>query len=177
MVLLLFTTGCVSFHITNVDTTANAYLSGEKPAFHNGEDFIEVTVGAGDSVDQGVKTATGQTVKVVYHLTNGLAEAQRALGQILSHLAADPSVKIVVVANDKGIEFLLEGAKDESGKLFMPMVHDIKAKGVEFHICNDSLTTQKIDKSKVIAEATIVPLGVVEVSRLQFVEGYAYLRP
>jgi intracellular sulfur oxidation DsrE/DsrF family protein len=36
---------------------------------------------------------------------------------------------------------------------------------------------RKIDRSKVIAEASIVPSGVAEAARLQAREGYVYLRP
>ena len=177
MALILATPGCVTIHVTNVDTTAQAYLLGEKSQFSNGEDFIEVTVGASDSADGSAASTQGQPVKVVYHLSQGLAEAQLALDKILSHLVADPTAKIIVVANDQGIEFLLDGAKDGAGKLFMTAVHDIKAKGVEFRLCNDTLIKRNIDPSRVIAEAKIVPSGLAEVARLQSNEGFGYLRP
>jgi intracellular sulfur oxidation DsrE/DsrF family protein len=44
-------------------------------------------------------------------------------------------------------------------------------------VCNNTLVTRKIDKSKVIAEASIVPSGVAEAARLQAREGFVYLRP
>jgi intracellular sulfur oxidation DsrE/DsrF family protein len=116
-------------------------------------------------------------VKTVYHLTNGLDEAQRGMGNIRNHLAADPTAKIVVVTNGNGIEFLLDGAKDRNGNPFDATVQDLKSKGVEFRVCNNTLVTRKIDKSKVIPEATIVPSGVAEAARLQAREGYVYLRP
>jgi len=37
--------------------------------------------------------------------------------------------------------------------------------------------TRKIDRSKVIQEAVIVPSGVAEAAKLQAREGYVYLRP
>jgi len=40
-----------------------------------------------------------------------------------------------------------------------------------------TLERNKIDAAKVIPEATLVPSGVAEVSRLQFREGYSYLKP
>jgi intracellular sulfur oxidation DsrE/DsrF family protein len=116
-------------------------------------------------------------VKTVYHLTNGLDEAQRGMGNIRNHLAADPTAKIVVVTNGNGIEFLLDGAKDRNGNPFDATVQDLKSKGVEFRVCNNTLVTRKIDKSKVIPEATIVPSGVAEAATLQAREGYVYLRP
>ena len=59
----------------------------------------------------------------------------------------------------------------------LPLETDLKSKGVDFRICNNTLATRKIDKSKVLAEASIVPSGVAEVARLQAREGYVYLRP
>jgi intracellular sulfur oxidation DsrE/DsrF family protein len=121
--------------------------------------------------------ASSQPVKVVYHLTNGLDEAQRGMGNIRNHLAADPGAKIVVVTNGNGIEFLLDGAKDRNGNPFDATVQDLKSKGVDFRVCNNTLVTRKIDKSKVIPEATIVPSGVAEAATLQARDGYVYLRP
>ena len=60
-------------------------------------------------------TAVSGQIKTVYHMTNGLEEATRGLGNIRNHLAADPTAKITVVTNGNGIEFLLEGAKDKNG--------------------------------------------------------------
>jgi intracellular sulfur oxidation DsrE/DsrF family protein len=127
-------------------------------------------------VDAAGSTSTAP-VKAVYHLTNGLDEAQRGMGNIRNHLAADPSAKIVVVTNGNGIEFLLDGAKDRNGNPFDATVQDLKSRGVDFRVCNNTLATRKIDKSKVIPEATIVPSGVAEAANLQARAGYVYLRP
>jgi intracellular sulfur oxidation DsrE/DsrF family protein len=116
-------------------------------------------------------------IKAVYHLTNGLDEASRGLANIRNHLAADPKAKITVVTNGNGIEFLLDGAKDKNGNPYELIVQDLKSKGVDFRVCNNTLVTRNIDKSKVIPEATIVPSGVAEVAKLQAREGYVYLRP
>src|SRR5512136_1237 len=101
-------------------------------------------------------------IKTVYHFTNGLEEASRGLGNIRNHLAADPSAKITVVTNGSGIEFLLEGAKDRNGNPYEVIVQDLVSRGVDFRVCNNTLMTRKIDRSKVIQEATIVPSGVAE---------------
>jgi len=123
--------------------------------------------------------AAGQPgpVKVVYHLNEGNEQATNAMRNIRNHLSADPTAKIVVVTHAAGINFLLEGAQDKNGNLYEPLVQDLASKGVEFRVCNFTLQTRNIDRSKVIAEATIVPSGVAEVSKLQFKDGYAYLRP
>jgi hypothetical protein len=147
---------------------------------------IAVLVGVGVlasacvSVDASRAPAAGAAegpVKTVYHLTAGLDEAQRAVGNVRNHLAADPTAKIVVVTNGSGIEFLLQDAKDRNGNPFEASVQELKARGVDFRVCNNTLVTRKIDKSKVIAEASIVPSGVAEAARLQAREGFVYLRP
>ena len=116
-------------------------------------------------------------VKVVYHVNENNAQALNALRNIRNHLAADPSAKIVVVTHAGGIQFLLDGALDANGAPFEAAVQELKAKGVDFRVCQFTLQRNNIDPKKVIPEATLVPSGVAEVSRLQFKEGFAYLRP
>lgn len=116
-------------------------------------------------------------VKSVYHFTNGLDEAQRGIGNIRNHLAADPQARIVVVGNGSGIEFMLDGAKDRNGNPFDATIQDLKGQGVDFRLCNNTLVTRNIDRSKVTPEVTIVQSGVAEAARLQAREGFVYLRP
>jgi|CXWK01.1.fsa_nt_gi intracellular sulfur oxidation DsrE/DsrF family protein len=115
--------------------------------------------------------------KVIYHINEGLEQASNGLRNIRNHLSADPTAKIVVVTHFKGIDFLLEGAKDKNGNPYDAAVDDLSMKGVEFRVCNFTLVGRKIDKSKVHPEAKIVPSGVAEVGRLQSKEGFAYLKP
>jgi intracellular sulfur oxidation DsrE/DsrF family protein len=116
-------------------------------------------------------------IKVVYHLVDGVAQSTRAIGNIRNHLAADPSVKIVVVAHGLGIDFLLDGANNAAGQPFAGSVSDLASKGVEFRVCNNTLVTRQISAGKVLLEAQIVPSGIAEVARLQAKEGFVYLRP
>ena len=118
-----------------------------------------------------------QDIKVAYHVNTGVETAAGILGNVRNHLNADPSAKIVVVTHGAGIDFLLDGAKDSKGREFSGMVSDLTAKGVQFRVCNNTLTSRNIDPSKVSMEAKIVPSGVSEVARLQAKEGYAYLKP
>jgi len=119
----------------------------------------------------------GGPVKVVYHLSEGNAQATNAIRNIRNHLTADPSAKIVVVTHAGGVQFLLDGVLDGNGAPFEAAVQELKGKGVDFRVCRFTLERNKIDPSKVIPEASLVPSGVAEVSRLQFKEGFAYLRP
>jgi intracellular sulfur oxidation DsrE/DsrF family protein len=122
-------------------------------------------------------SAQAQDIKVAYHVNTGLETSAAILGNVRNHLNAEPSAKIVVVTHGAGIDFLLDGAKDSKGREFSGVVSDLSSKGVQFRVCNNTLTSRNIDSNKVSMDAKIVPSGVSEVSRLQAKEGYVYLKP
>jgi uncharacterized protein len=116
-------------------------------------------------------------VKVVYHMADGVDQAERGLASIRNHLRAAPDTKIVVVALGEGIRFMLKGATTRGGRPFDSTVSALAAEGVEFRVCNNTLTAHKVPRSDLLPEAGIVPAGVVEIARLQAQEGYVYIRP
>jgi len=124
-----------------------------------------------------VSAYAADNVKVVYHMSEGIPQASRAIQNIRNHLAADPTAKIVVVTHGLGIDFLLEGATNQMEQPFAGAVSDLASKGVEFRVCNNTLVSRKISPDKLLMETKIVPSGVAEVARLQAKEGYVYLRP
>ena len=121
--------------------------------------------------------AGSDPVKVVYHMSEGIPQASRAMANIRNHLAADPTVKIVVVTHGLGIDFLLEGATNQMEQPFAGAIGDLASKGVEFRVCNNTLQARKIDPNRLVMEARIVPSGLAETARLQAKEGFVYLRP
>jgi intracellular sulfur oxidation DsrE/DsrF family protein len=120
---------------------------------------------------------SAQDVKAVYHVNTGVDTISAILGNVRNHLNADPTAKIAVVTHGPGIDFLLEGAKDSKGREFSGSVGELAGRGVQFRVCNNTLTSRNIDPGKVVMEAKIVPSGVAEVARLQAKEGYVYLKP
>lgn len=114
--------------------------------------------------------------KVVYHV-NDSENAMIAMRNVQNHLNASPNAKIVMVTHGKGIDFLLNGAADKNGNPYEPAVQGLKAKGVDFRVCNNTLVSRKIDPKTVLPEASIVPSGVAEIGRMQSKEGYVYLKP
>ncbi|MEK7346403.1 MAG: DsrE family protein [Pseudomonadota bacterium] len=122
-------------------------------------------------------TLSWAEIKVVYHLSEGIPQASRAIGNIRNHLVADPKVKIVVVTHGLGIDFLLDGATNQMDQPFVGSVSELVGKGVEFRVCNNTLTTRKIQADKLLMEVKVVPSGVAEVAKLQANEGFVYLRP
>jgi len=115
--------------------------------------------------------------RVVYHINNTEAQAADALRNIGNHLEVNPKAKIVVVTHARGVDFLLDGAKDKGGNPYNIRVEELKGQGVQFDVCEITLRNRKLSKKQFIPEATYVPSGVAEITRLQQREGYAYLRP
>jgi len=124
----------------------------------------------------GCATMQDQPVKAVYHVNTGVDTVHPILRNIRNHLNADPKAKIVVVTHSKGIDFLLQDAKDSKGNEFSADVSALASRGVEFRVCNNTLVSRKIDRSRLLEETRIVPSGVAEVANLQ-TQGYVYLKP
>jgi uncharacterized protein len=119
--------------------------------------------------------ATRGTGKLVYHISSS-RNAGAALRTLRNHLEAAPDTKVVVVAHNDGVDFLLRGARDESGQLFATRVRQFKERGVDFRVCNNTLVRRRIDGAGILPEATLVPSGIAEIGRLQDAEGYACMR-
>jgi len=119
--------------------------------------------------------AASDVVKVIYHI-NDASVARAAMNNINNELNASPTDRIVVVAHGKGIDFLLNAAKDDKGD-FESQVAALKNRGVDFRVCNNTLHSRKLGSDDVIMEARVVPSGVAELARLQAREGYVYIKP
>lgn len=115
--------------------------------------------------------------KVVYHVNDTETQASNALRNIGNHLEVNPKAKIVVVTHARGVDMLFNDARDKTGNPYNIPVEQLKAQGVQFEVCQITLRNRKLEKDQFIPEATFVPSGVAEITRLQQREGYAYLRP
>jgi intracellular sulfur oxidation DsrE/DsrF family protein len=115
--------------------------------------------------------------KVIYHVNNTEAQASDALRNIGNHLEVNPKAKIVVVTHARGVDFLFKDAKDKNGNPYHLVVERLKTQGVQFDVCQITLRNRKLTKDQFVPEASFVPSGVAEITRLQQREGYAYLRP
>jgi uncharacterized protein len=109
--------------------------------------------------------------KLVIQLTNSDTAVHRAtVKQISNALAAAPNTKIEVVCHNNGISFL-QTAKTLQGD----KIRELKAKGVLFAACENTLKERKIDKSEIVPEAFFVPAGIIEVVDKQS-KKWAYLK-
>ncbi|MGH8707115.1 MAG: DsrE family protein [Burkholderiales bacterium] len=115
--------------------------------------------------------------KVVYHVNDTEEQAVNALRNIGNHLEVNPKARIVVVTHARGVDFLFREQRDKNGNPYHVAVEGLKERGVQFDVCEITLRNRKLARDKFIPEATFVPSGVAEITRLQQREGYAYLRP
>lgn len=115
--------------------------------------------------------------KIIYHVNDTDGQAVNALRNIGNHLEVNPKAKIVVVTHARGVDFLFREARDKNGNPYSVAVEGLKERGVQFDVCQITLRNRKLPMEKFIPEATFVPSGVAEITRLQQREGYAYLRP
>ena len=116
--------------------------------------------------------------KVVVHINEGTDKAPAVLNNVKNLLNAMPKdTKVVVVGHSKGIDFMLDGAKDKNGNPFDATMQTLKARGVEFRACANTFKSRNLDTKTLSPEAVIVPSGVAEVARLQLKEGFAYRKP
>lgn len=115
--------------------------------------------------------------KVVYHINDTEGQATRAMEYVRNHLEVNPKAKIVVVTHAAGVDFLMRGAKTKNGNPYSIPVEELALQGVRFEVCEITLRERQLTRKQFIPEATFVPSGVAEITRLQQREGYAYLRP
>ena len=96
-----------------------------------------------------------------------------------NHLDVAPQTKIVVVAHAEGVDFLMEGAKDQKNPSieYASLVSALKARGVRFEICEITLKNRGLKKEQFILDADFTPSGVVRIGQLQVRENYGYIKP
>lgn len=114
--------------------------------------------------------------KVVYDISDSDTQALAALRNLRNHLDEEPHTTIVVVAHGKGVDFLLDGAKDSNGSLYAGPVSALKGRGVRFEVCQNTMKTRHLLADQFIQEADFTPAGVVRITKLQM-QGYAYFKP
>jgi intracellular sulfur oxidation DsrE/DsrF family protein len=131
----------------------------------------------------GALPAAAQTAtlpdRVVYHIDNSAAQATKGLRNIRNHLDVAPDTQIVVVTHADGVDFLMEGAKDEKNPNvdYGSLVSALKARKVRFEVCEITLKNRNLKREQFSLDAEFTPSGVVRIGRLQAREGFAYIKP
>jgi intracellular sulfur oxidation DsrE/DsrF family protein len=109
--------------------------------------------------------------KIIWEMASGDTAQQRILyNQINNVLAEAPDTKIEVVFHSYAVYAMLK----DTG-YFKTKINTLYKQGVVFAVCNNSLKKRNIDKARVISEAIIVPVAILEIVQKQE-EGRAYIK-
>lgn len=115
-------------------------------------------------------TTQGQH-KIIWEMSSGDTAQQRVLfNQVNNVLAEEPDTKIEVVFHSHSVYAMLK----DTG-YFKTQINALYKQGVVFAVCNNSLKRRNIDKARVIPEAIIVPVAILEIVQKQE-EGRAYIK-
>ncbi len=117
--------------------------------------------------------------KVVYHFDDSALQATKGLRNIRNHLDVAPDTQIFAVTHANGVDFLLEGAKDDKNPSidYGSLVSALRARGVVFEVCEITMRNRNLKKEQFSMDAGFTPSGVVRVARLQTREHAAYIKP
>ncbi|RXK60920.1 hypothetical protein ESA94_10720 [Lacibacter luteus] len=109
--------------------------------------------------------------KIVWEIASGDTVHQRILfRQINNVLTAAPDTKIEVVFHSLAIFAVLK----DTG-YFKEQILQAHKRGVVIAVCNNSLKSRNISKDRVIPEAVIVPVSILEIAGKQR-EGWSYIK-
>ena len=126
----------------------------------------------------GLAFATLAADKVVYHIDDASTQATRALRNVRNQLDVAPKTTITMVAHADGVDFLLDGARDEKNNIeYASLISDLKARGVTFEVCEITMERRKLNKSQFVMEANFTRSGVVRITELQNQKHFAYIKP
>ncbi len=109
--------------------------------------------------------------KIVFQLTSADSNVHKMLVRQLGNvLAAAPNSKIEVVCHGPGIAMLTT-----KQTIVHPKVSELKGKGIDFVVCENTLKEKKVTKEEIILEASFVKAGIIEIVKKQE-EGWSYIR-
>ena len=109
--------------------------------------------------------------KIVFQLTSDDTLVHKGLMKQLNNvLTAAPNAKIEVVCHGPGISFLVIDKTT-----VYTNIKQMKAKGIKFEACENTLKEKNISKDRIIPEAGLVPSAIVEIVTKQE-EGWSYIK-
>lgn len=121
---------------------------------------------------------TAVTPLVVYHFDDAQAQGLKGLRSIRNQLDTVPATKLAIVAHADGVDMFMEGATDVASNIaYAPLIADLKSRGVDVYVCELTLMGRQLSPDQFILEADFTRSGVVKLTELQQVDGYAYIKP
>jgi intracellular sulfur oxidation DsrE/DsrF family protein len=110
--------------------------------------------------------------KIVFQFTNASDTLQqKAIINQLTNLTAHwPKAKYEVVIHSMGLPFVMSGKSKQ-----IQAIKVLRAKGVRFLVCENTLKSQKVSKDQLISEVEYVPVGIAEIVERQE-QGWTYIK-
>lgn len=109
--------------------------------------------------------------KIVFQLTSSDTLAHKALMKQLGNiLVLSPTSKLEVVCHGPGLSMLVNQTSMVSKK-----VTELSQRGVDFMACQFSMKERKVSKEELIANAIVVPGGIIEIVQKQE-QGWSYIK-
>jgi intracellular sulfur oxidation DsrE/DsrF family protein len=110
--------------------------------------------------------------KIVFQGTNAADTLQqKAIVNQLNNLTAHwPKAKYEVVIHSMGLPFVMSGKSKQ-----IQAIKALRAKGVRFLVCENTLKSQKVTKDQLISEVEYVPVGIAEIVEKQE-QGWSYIK-
>ena len=109
--------------------------------------------------------------RIVFHLSNADTLVHKALvTQVVNVLEVWKNAKIEVVVHNNGIGFM----KTAESRVIKE-IEALKAQGVVFAVCENTLKKRKIEKTQILPSATFVPVGLAEII-MKEEEGWSYIK-
>lgn len=131
-----------------------------------------VSIFAFSRTAQSTETADDKkTHRMVFQITTPDTAAYRALTRQLNNVLTHwPAAQIEVVAHNKGIGLVEKKKSNIPNELAA-----LKARGVKFIACEQTLKQLKLEKSDILPDADFVERGIVHIVERQE-QGWAYIK-
>jgi intracellular sulfur oxidation DsrE/DsrF family protein len=110
--------------------------------------------------------------KIVFQFTDAADTLQqKAIVNQLKNLTTHwPNAKYEVVIHSMGLPFVMSAKSKQ-----IEAIKALRAKGVRFLVCENTLKSQKITKEQLISEVEYVPVGIAEIVEKQE-QGWTYIK-
>lgn len=110
--------------------------------------------------------------KIVFQFTNANDTLQqKAIVNQLTNLTTHwPNAKYEVVIHSMGLPFVMTSKSKQ-----MQAIKALRAKGVHFLVCENTMKNQKVSKDQLISEVEYVPVGIAEIVEKQE-QGWSYIK-
>ena len=105
-------------------------------------------------------------MKAVFHL-NESHRIDSALSNIRNILKMEDVLQVILLINGEAINLF----KDPE------FIIDISSQKFLINVCQNSMTSNKVSKTDLLAGTVVVASGVYTLTMLQNKEGYAYIKP